>query len=254
MIRLFRFRRKCIGHIKDHSGGRQKRKNQKESKQESYIDARFLETPTIAVSQAGKELIRFGELCMTTLDKSITAFLNKNPEMDEEISEDLREIEEINQSILEYLVTIATKQISPQDEKLVSKIHQSVNDFYREAEIADNMMKYTKSEAKHNREFTPIVYEQIGELQTKLNEQFSNVKTMYVENKKELIKQVDALEEEIDNLRSKMIKEHIKRLEEGVCKPSNSGVYINLVSNLERAGDHLAYVAHSIVDDHSAHY
>ena len=139
-------------------------------------------------------------------------------------------------------------------EKLISKIHQSVNDFYREAEIADNMMKYTKSEAKHNREFTPVVYEQIGLLQSKLNEQFVNVKTMLDENRKDLIRRVDALEEEIDGIRSMMIKEHIKRLEDGVCKPSNSGVYINLVSNLERAGDHLAYVAHSLVDDHSGHY
>ena len=88
----------------------------------------------------------------------------------------------------------------------------------------------------------------------KLNEQFINVKIMLDENKKEIISQVDALEQEIDNLRSKMIKEHIKRLEEGVCKPSNSGTYINLVSNLERAGDHLAYVAHSVVEDHTSHY
>ena len=226
----------------------------KESKSESFIDDRFLETPAIAVSQVTKELTRFGELCMITLDKAITAFLNKNVEKSEEIEEDLKEIEDINQDILGYLVKISSKQVSPQDEKLISKIHQSVNDFYREAEIADNMIKYTKSEAKHNREFTPVVYEQIGELQTMLNAQFTNVKTMLDENRKDLISNIDALEEEIDNLRSRMIKEHIKRLEDGVCKPSNSGVYINLVSNLERAGDHLAYVAHSFVEDHSSHY
>ena len=228
--------------------------DKKKEAKSSFIDDRFLETPAIAVSQVSKELTRFGELCMNTLDKSITAFLNKDVEKDEEIAEDLKVIEEINQDILEYLVKISSKQISAQDEKLISKIHQSVNDFYREAEIADNMIKYTKSEAKHNREFTPVVYEQIAELQSKLNDQFINVKTMLDENRKDMIYRVDALEEEIDNLRSRMIKEHIKRLEDGVCKPSNSGVYINLVSNLERAGDHLAYVAHSIVDDHSGHY
>ena len=228
--------------------------DKKKEARSSFIDDRFLETPAIAVSQVSKELTRFGELCMVTLDKAITAFLNKDVEKDEEIAEDLKVIEEINQDILEYLVKISSKQISAQDEKLISKIHQSVNDFYREAEIADNMIKYTKSEAKHNREFTPVVYEQIAELQSKLNDQFANVKIMLDENRKDMIYRVDALEEEIDNLRSRMIKEHIKRLEDGVCKPSNSGVYINLVSNLERAGDHLAYVAHSIVDDHSGHY
>ena len=132
---------------------------------------------------------------------------------------------------------------------MISKIHQAVNDFYREAEIADNMVKYTKSEVKKETGFTPIVYEQIGLLQTKLKEQFLNVKAIFDEGKKELIAKVDEVEDEIDSLRSSMIKEHIKRLEDGVCKPSNSGTYINLVSNLERAGDHLAYVAHSMVDE-----
>ena len=28
----------------------------------------------------------------------------------------------------------------------------------------------------------------------------------------------------------------------GKCKPQSSGVFINLVSNLERAGDHLNYI------------
>ena len=112
------------------------------------------------------------------------------------------------------------------------------------------MVKYTKSEVKKETGFTPIVYEQIGLLQTKLKEQFINVKAIFDEGKKELIAKVDEVEDEIDSLRSSMIKEHIKRLEDGVCKPSNSGTYINLVSNLERAGDHLAYVAHSMVDEH----
>ena len=221
----------------------------KEGKFESYIDDRFLETPSVALTQVSKELIRFGGLCMETLDKSIESFIKRDTSSEKEILGNIAEIEGINQDILEYLVKLSGKQISREDELLISKIHQAVNDFYREAEIADNMVKYTKSEVKKETGFTPIVYEQIGLLQTKLKEQFINVKAIFDEGKKELIAKVDEVEDEIDSLRSSMIKEHIKRLEDGVCKPSNSGTYINLVSNLERAGDHLAYVAHSMVDE-----
>ena len=56
------------------------------------------------------------------------------------------------------------------------------------------------------------------------------------------------IEEEIDNMRTDLINDHIRRLEEGKCKPQNSNVYINLISNLERAGDHLTYIAHSIAE------
>ena len=45
-----------------------------------------------------------------------------------------------------------------------------------------------------------------------------------------------------------LINGHIKRLEEGKCKPQSSGIFINLISNLERAGDHLDYIADTMVN------
>ena len=48
-------------------------------------------------------------------------------------------------------------------------------------------------------------------------------------------------------MRKEMIADHIKRLNEGSCQPQSSGVFINLVSNLERIGDHLNYMT-QIVD------
>ena len=72
---------------------------------------------------------------------------------------------------------------------------------------------------------------------------------MLLEKRYDLINQIDDLEDEMDDLRSKLIKEHIARLEKGECSLSSSSVFINLVSNLERAGDHLHVIAHSVVDN-----
>ena len=64
-----------------------------------------------------------------------------------------------------------------------------------------------------------------------------------------LLDEIDKLEDEMDAMRSKLIKDHIVRLEKGECSLSSSSIFINLVSNLERAGDHLHVIAHSIVDN-----
>ena len=71
--------------------------------------------------------------------------------------------------------------------------------------------------------------------------------TLEVFDKKDItaIKAVDAVEDEIDAARRTIVNDHIKRLNEGRCKPASSGVFINLVGNLERAADHLTYVAHA---------
>ena len=53
------------------------------------------------------------------------------------------------------------------------------------------------------------------------------------------------MEDEVDAARKSMVQDHIRRLNEGKCKPDSSGVFINLVGNLERAADHLTYIAHA---------
>lgn len=214
----------------------------------SFIDDRFLKTPAVALSQAGKETIRLGKVSMDTLALSIDAFMNKNIDADEQIQANIKDLEELNQALLSYFVKVSSSDLSDEDEAIVSKLHSILNDFYREVEIADNMMKYTKSVVNQNLKFSDNVYAQIKTLQEKLNAQYDNIVKLYNENNRALIYVIDDLEEEIDTMRSTMIKQHIVRLENNECSPASSGVFINLVSNLERAGDHLSYIAHTLVD------
>jgi phosphate:Na+ symporter len=52
-------------------------------------------------------------------------------------------------------------------------------------------------------------------------------------------------EEEIDNMRRDLVAEHIVRLGQGKCRPENNTIFINLVCNLERVGDHLNFIVHN---------
>lgn len=61
-----------------------------------------------------------------------------------------------------------------------------------------------------------------------------------------LLPQIDQVENRIDELRRQLIDRHIERLNAGNCKAESSGVFINLVSNLERLGDHLTYIAYTV--------
>ena len=53
-------------------------------------------------------------------------------------------------------------------------------------------------------------------------------------------------EENIDNLRKLMVDHHFERLNRGECVPTSSGVFVNLVNNLERSADHMMYVVENV--------
>ncbi len=223
-------------------------KDKKKPSAVTYIDDRLLKTPSLALEQAKKETLRLGQLSIDTLSLSIDAFLKFNLDLDEKVKANISQVDILNQSLVQYLIKISAENISDQDEKTISVLHEVMNDFYRETEIADNMMKYTKTAINSQLEFSTHVFEQIDILRNKLKQQFLNITKLFENKDVDVISQVDILESEIDTMRSDMIKAHITRLERNECSPANSGVFINLVSNLERAGDHLDYVAHTIVN------
>jgi phosphate:Na+ symporter len=79
-----------------------------------------------------------------------------------------------------------------------------------------------------------------------LHKQYDLVKAIVLEKRYELMSESDEVEDEIDASRKALIAEHIERLAQGKCRPENNTVFINLVSNLERIGDHLNFIAHSL--------
>ena len=50
-------------------------------------------------------------------------------------------------------------------------------------------------------------------------------------------------EVEIDNMEKALRINHIKRLNEGTCNPSSGVIFLDMLSNLERIGDHSFNIA-----------
>ena len=222
--------------------------DKKEEIHTSFIDERFLSTPAVALQQATKEVARMGRLSIETLNTSIDAFINHDMEKTSEIRDSIILINKINENIIGYLVKISTYSNTNKDEEFLAVLHNSVNDLYRSVEIADNMTKYTRHLVEDQLVFSDLVFDQLVLFKEKINEQYNNIEKVILERDFSLIEKIDAIEDEMDTLRSKLIREHITRLEKGECSLSSSSVYINLVSNLERAGDHLHVIAHNIVN------
>lgn len=214
--------------------------------EQSYIDKRFLNAPTIAIEQSAKECMRIGDLAMASLKEGLDTFLEKNPEKIEKISEKSAEVYDLSKKLTDYLITISSSDLTLNDEKRVAIIHNNNSDIARVAEIADNFIKYTNRVVNDEITFSPGVEDSLKEMFGVLEELYEVAKQARLTKDRSLLPAVDAKEEQLDNLRRALVAAHIKRLGKGECRADSSGVYINLVSNLERAGDHLSFIAHSI--------
>ena len=86
----------------------------------------------------------------------------------------------------------------------------------------------------------------IGFMKNKVNALYEKSDEVFLTKNIDKIKEADVIEEEIDTMRKQLIEDHMDRLKRNECSPQNSGVYVNLVNNMERAADHMIYIAYSV--------
>jgi phosphate:Na+ symporter len=211
----------------------------------TYFDERLLKTPTIALGQLTKEATRLGALAMDSLHQSIEAFIAQDAIAIEAIKHKNLAIEQLDREITEFLIRVSTNDLSLDDEKMVSRLHHTLGDFIRIAEISDNVLKYTRTSIDHHLEFSEAVTVDLRAMYKLLAEEFALTSELFVYRKFDLLPTIEKVEDQVDIKRNQMLDDHVNRLNQGTCSANNSAVYINFVSNLERVGDHINYVAHS---------
>ena len=210
------------------------------------LDERLLLQPSVAVEHVYQSAGKMFAYAVGTLDEAVAAFLKKDLSVKEDVVSRNEKLNEANREAVQYLVKLSASAPVYEDEKTISKMHYVLNDIVRIGELADNVTKYTDHYEKDGLIFS-------GEFLSMTEDMFSRIKELsavayeaYLEHDFGKLRDVDELEESIDQDRRRLVNQHIKRLNEGKCQPENSSVFINLVGNLERAADHITYIAHSI--------
>lgn len=210
-----------------------------------FMDKRFLTTPTVALGQLKKETFRMADMSMESLNIAFRGFIDRDMDAIEKVYAANENVAKISEQISNFLVRVSASGVSYADEKLISALHNNVGDIARIAELADNLTKYTKREVKDNLVFSDGINEKLEVMHGMLQEQYGLVKKIMLDGDYGVLTQSDELEDKIDTMRRELVAEHIARLGQGKCRPENNTVFINLVCNLERIGDHLNFIAHS---------
>ncbi len=210
------------------------------------LDERLLRQPSLALDHIYKSAGKMLGLSVETLKLAFDAFLKKDMSAQEKVHENNERLAKVNRQMVSHLVKISASSLVMEDEKTVSTLHYTLNDILRIGELADNVTKYTKhyvnDELVFSNEFLTMISEMFGKIE-KLYELSNEV---YLNKDVARLAELDAMEDAIDKDRRRLVTTHIERLNEGKCQPQNSSVFINLVGNLERAADHITYIAHSI--------
>ena len=223
--------------------GKKKKKN---TGSEGFMDKRFLVTPSLAIGQLVKQTTYTAGIAVKSLNAAVESLVTRDDNKIDGVKQDVAKVNELSKEITDYLIEVSAKDISLSDEKLVNTLHKDNIDIVRIADIADNITGYTLKSIEETVIFSDTVKHGINRLMSLINEQYELVVDIVENNDIVKMKQSDEIEQEIDSTKKRLLDEHIQRMVRGECNAENNSLFVSLISNLERVGDHLSIMAHSV--------
>jgi len=207
------------------------------------LDDRILETPYIALEQIKNEITYMGELAEKSFNTAMDGFIHDQQEKTKAVFKYEERINLMEQEILEYLVKMSNSPVSGDQREMIDILFNAVNDIERLGDHAENIAELAEYKVKHQLHFSSQANEELMEIYGVAKKAVSiAIKSINNEDEDEANKVVD-IEEHIDVLERSLRKKHIKRLTEGVCQAKSGVVFLDVISNIERVGDHAMNIA-----------
>lgn len=211
-----------------------------------HLNTLILESPSLAVAQAKKEIIRMALKAKANLDLAIKAVINANLNDEYEFNKRERYIDWLNREIPIYLTEISTKNISYQDEKIIASFYHVVSDIERIGDYAENIFEYTEKLIEDNNTFSKQAVRETKEMYSVIEKLFNRAIYGFEFFDLSILNEVESLEDQVDEFKLVLSEKHIRRLGEGTCSAQAGAMFLSLVSNLERIADHMRNIFNSI--------
>jgi phosphate:Na+ symporter len=212
-----------------------------------YIDNRMLETPPLALSQARAETVRMAEIAKTCLNRTID-FLERN---DLRMLKELRKTEDmldmLQKEIINFLVAISQRPVTQEASKEISSLMHMVNDLEKVGDYCENLWEQNERKIDKKAKFSDMANEEIATLAAKTKEFLEFVTTALEEREIGIECEAHEMENGIDDLEDQYRRHHIARLNTGECSVIPGLIFIDMLHNFEKIGDHTHSISRAIV-------
>ena len=213
------------------------------SYQLKYIGEKVVLNPATAVVEVIKELDRMASLASENLNRAMNALITLDQNEIEEAYEVEKNIDFLSHAITNYLVKINQTTLPIEDLKSIGALFHAVNDIERIGDHAENIADAAAQRIETGVGFSKEAQKELGEMLDMVNTILRFSFEMFVKSTEEHAEDIRHLEEAIDEKEKELQQKHIDRLANNECTPEAGALFSEIVSGLERVGDHATNIA-----------
>jgi len=211
-----------------------------------YLSNDLLRTPSLAIDAAKKEITRTLKLAKNMVESAMNAFRNNDrAEIAKVIGkEDL--VDELRNAITDYLVKITQKEIGEKEAIMVPPLLHSINDIERIADHAVNISELAERKIDDKLKLSKLALAEIKKVESIVKDMVKDAIKALPSSDKKLALKIKENEAKVNQYVFEYRDTHCERLSKGTCTHTAGLVFVDLLMNFEKIGDHLMNVAEAI--------
>ena len=221
-----------------------------QSEQFAFLDPLLLRTPGAAISECVSMANRMGGLAHQNLLDAVCQLSDYQEARETSITENEDKLDIYEDRLGDYLVKISQHGVSMSDIRTVSRLLHAIGDFERIGDHALNLQESARELHEKDLHFSDAASEELQVLLSALNDIMAMAFDSFAANDPEAAKEVEPLEETIDQLIEEIRVRHIRRLQSGECTIQLGFVLNDLLTNFERVSDHCSNIAVCVIESH----
>ncbi len=211
------------------------------------LEEHLLGTPVIALEQSKREIIRMAKTAKKALENCLSAIVNNDRRTLESVRQIEDFIDEFQIAITTYLSALSRRQLSDEVSIELPVLLHTVNDLERIGDHAVNVVEIAERKIEKKLSFSKLALAEIGQLRSEAEQMFDHVIAALEKNDIEAAKSALVYENSINQMQMGFRRSHVQRMSESICSAEAGLVFIDLVDNIEKIGDHLTNIAQAII-------
>ena len=200
-------------------------------------------SPSVAVHEATKAVASMGVVALTNFKRGRAQLQEYDETKCEIIDRDEDALDQFADNADRFLIGLSKVVESEADDRQVDMLMQTVPNFERVGDYATNLVELAQRLLEDNAQLSDMAKKELELIGSAVDEILTMTVHAFETDNIEEAKQIEPLEEVIDDMVMILRDRHTKRLKSGVCTVSCGLVFMETLTYLERASDQCSSIA-----------